>query len=216
METKKEVEKLRTVYLDAKLNPKSWDSSWAASEYIYALEMHNAYLEGYLNTLEELLESWHLRPSNPHSSSKEPLVQVSHGLREVTPSTVNQDRILVTEDLTEPTSIERAAGVKIHREPKALFDTSSVERGEEFGGANIEKAIGCGHGKYLHHDSLTSLVSEIEIDMMTEFIAREKEIASAIDGTINTVIAAVNAERIKTLQQFASRLRKQILSGTGF
>ncbi len=151
-----------------------------------------------------------------HSVRDELIVQVRNGINEVAPTTVNEDAIFMTENLTQPSSASTAFGVHVDIEPEPLLVTSSVERGEEFSGTDVKKSgshRSPGNGS-LTLESLTSLISLIELDLTQEVVQREKSINNVIDGSITAVIAVVNKDRIRVVSQFAATLREKIsLSG---
>ncbi|TXH16358.1 MAG: hypothetical protein E6R03_05595 [Hyphomicrobiaceae bacterium] len=155
--------------------------------------------------------------SHPHSLSKEPLMQVSNGSGECPTATVDENAILLAENLAQPQSATAPAGIEIKVEPESFLSASGVESAEEFSGAGIEKTR-CGHMPPANSNQLQyliDLITHTELDLKEAFVQREKIITTAIDGTINTVISAVNRERIRVVSQFAAMLRSKILTGLG-
>lgn len=178
--------------------------------YIYELEKTLGEYEHYLRAFNKLPPETEVLSINdyrelcPHPGSEKTLVQVSNSSGETTPSTVNEDAILMTENLAQPSSVSTSTGIEVNREPEPFIVASSVESGEQFSGADIEKAGGS-HRK----NSNDKVVSLQYVRKLLVEIASEHDCAivmqcdsSNYESSDSRVMLAVRDCRLTTLNDF--------------
>ncbi len=218
MNSKEKVIAARNKYVSETISERPFGTTDAIEEYILALEQHSQFLEDYFRRLEHPLRAMgYLSPGTDlglHPRREESLVKVGDSIVECLSPPVNDDTLFVAKKLAEPLTPSGPGGVEVEGEPEPLFDTTSVEGREEFGSANIEKSRAwhsSSEAQFNHtRHYLISKISEIELALRLEFVDQCERVKKSFPSDA-ALLGTINAERIRCVSRFASKLRAALM-----